>query len=62
MPPQQLFSGVIVWLPPFQKKLAPNPSPLSGSISTSLTGVIACVISIAGGVVVAHCTLSPRFG
>src|ERR1019366_2553258 len=61
MPPQQLFCGVIVCVPPFQKKLAPNPSPLSGSISTSLTGVIACTISIAGGVTVFHCALSPRF-
>src|ERR1019366_8240776 len=62
MPPQQLFCGVIVCIPPFQKKLAPKPSPLVGSISTSLAGVTACTISIAGGVTVFHCALSPRFG
>src|SRR5450755_2215599 len=62
MPPQQLLSGEIVWIPPFQKKLAPNPSPLSGSISTSLAGVAACTMKIAGGVTVCHCALSPRFG
>src|ERR1017187_10035535 len=62
MPPQQLFCGGIVCVPPLQKKLAPNPSPLSGSISTSLTGVIACTIWIAGGVTVCHCALSPFFG
>ena len=54
MPPQQLFCAVIVWVPPFQKKLALNPSPLVGSIKTSLTGVITCVISTAGGVTVCH--------